>query len=69
MEISAAIAKSETDYTVFIVKETLFCKVYEKSAWRFNELIKPYKPIKKHIKKFTKDLLRLVFRKLCLTTL
>jgi hypothetical protein len=36
MNIEEAVAKSAESLTIFIVKEALFCNVYEESAWRFN---------------------------------
>jgi hypothetical protein len=37
--------------------------VYEQSAWRFIELIKPYKPIKKRIKKLNMEVVSIGFPK------
>jgi len=51
MEIREAVEKSCGSLTICIIKEALFCKVYEESAWRFTTLLKPYKPICKFGKK------------------
>ena len=45
------------------MKEALFCHVYEQSAWRFAELIKPYKASKKRIKKLSMDVVSIGFPK------
>jgi hypothetical protein len=63
MGIQEAVAKSAESLTIYIVKEALFCNVYEQSAWRFIELIKPYKPIKKRVKKLNMDVVSIGFPK------
>jgi len=63
MGIEEALAKSSESLTIFIVKEALFCNVYEHSAWRFIELIKPYKPIKKRFKKLNMEVVSIGFPK------
>ena len=63
MGIQEAVAKSAESLTIFIVKEALFCNVYEESAWRFIELVKPYKPIKKRVKKLKMDVVSIGFPK------
>ena len=63
MGIQEAVAKSAESLTIYIVKEALFCNVYEESAWRFVELIKPYKPIKKRVKKLNMDVVSIGFPK------
>jgi len=63
MTIEEAVAKSSESLILFIVKETLFCNVYEQSAWRFVELIKPYKPSKKCVKKLNMDVVSIGFPK------
>jgi hypothetical protein len=63
MTIDEAVTKSAENLTIFIVKEALFCNVYEQSAWRFIELIKPYKPIKKRVKKLNMDVVSIGFPK------
>ena len=64
MTIDEAVTKSAESLTIYIVKEALFCNVYEQSAWRFIELIKPYKPIKKRVKKLNMDVVSIGFPKL-----
>jgi len=49
--------------TIYIVKEALFCRVYEESAWRFYVQLRRYKPIVKHIKKISADVVSLGFPK------
>jgi hypothetical protein len=63
MNIEEAVAKSAENLTIFIVKEALFCNVYEESAWRFIALVKPYKPIKKRVKKLNMDVVSIGFPK------
>lgn len=63
MSIREAVEKSGESFTIFIVKEALFCKVYEESAWRFIELVKPYKPGKKRVKKLNMDVVSIGFPK------
>ena len=63
MGIQEAVAKSAESLTIYIVKEALFCNVYEESAWRFIELVKPYKPIKKRVKKLNMDVVSIGFPK------
>ena len=63
MTIDEAVTKSAESLTIFIVKEALFCNVYEQSAWRFIELIKPYKPIRKRVKKLNMDVVSIGFPK------
>ena len=63
MGIQEAVAKSSESLTIYIVEEALFCNVYEQSAWRFVELIKPYKPIKKRVKKLNMDVVSIGFPK------
>jgi len=41
----------------------LFCNVYEESAWRFLEFVKPYKPTKKRVKKLNIDVVSIGFPK------
>jgi len=64
MNIEEAVEKSAESLTIYIIKEALFCNVYEESAWRFIELIKPYKPIKKRVKKLNMDVVSIGFPKL-----
>ena len=63
MNIEEAVEKSAESLTIYIIKEALFCNVYEESAWRFIELIKPYKPIKKRVKKLNMDVVSIGFPK------
>jgi hypothetical protein len=69
MTIQESISKSTEEVTIFIVKEALFCNVYEESAWRFSEFIKPYKPAKKTIKKLNMDVVSIGFPKSQLSSL
>lgn len=61
MGISEALKTSGKPLTIFIIKEALFCHVYEESAWRFSEMIKPYKPVRRNIKKLNKEIVSLGF--------
>lgn len=63
MRIDEAISKSSEPLTIFIVKDALFCNVYEESAWRFSEFIKPYKPTRKRVKKLNMDVVSIGFPK------
>jgi hypothetical protein len=63
MTIQESIKKSSASLAVFIVKEALFCTVYEESAWRFVHAIRPYKPVKKFIKKLGAEVVLLGFPK------
>ena len=69
MTIDEAVTKSAESLTIYIAKEALFCNVYEQSAWRFIELIKPYKPIKKRVKKLNMDVVSIGFPKSQLTAI
>lgn len=69
MDIREAVEKSNEKLTVFIVKEALFCKAYEESAWRFVALIKPYKPSRKSVKKLNMDVVSIGFPKSQLSTI
>jgi hypothetical protein len=61
MGIQEALARSSESLTICVVKEALFCNVYEQSAWRFIEFIKPYKPIKKRVKKLDMEVVSIGF--------
>ena len=63
VRIYEAILKTSYPFTIFIVKEVLFCTVYERSAWRFAHKVRPYKPVKKHIKKLGREIVSLGFLK------
>ena len=63
MNIEEAVAKSAESLTIFIMKEALFCNVNEEGAWRFIELVKPYTPIKKRVKKLI-QIYKVIFTKL-----
>jgi len=51
MTIKDSIEKSVKPFTIFVVKEALFCTVYEQSAWRFAHAVRPNKSVKKFVKK------------------
>jgi hypothetical protein len=63
MEIREAIEKSCGSLSICIIKEALFCTVYEESAWRFVHAIRPYKPLKKLVKKIGAEVVSLGFPK------
>lgn len=63
MEVSEIIGLSGEPNCIYIVKEALFCKVYEESAWRFHAFIRPFKPVKKFVKKYRKDIVTIGFPK------
>jgi len=63
MEVSEIIGLSGEPDCIYIVKEALFCKVYEESAWRFHAFIRPFKPVKKFVKKYRKDIITIGFPK------
>ncbi len=63
VRIDEAILKTSYPFTIFIVKEALFCTVYEQSAWRFAHAVKSYKPVKKFVKKLGAEVVSLGFPK------
>ncbi len=63
MDVSEIIRASGGPNCIYIVKEALFCKVYEESAWRFHAFIRPYKPVKKYVRKYGKELVTIGFPK------
>ena len=63
MEIRNALERSCDQGIVCIIKEALFCKVYQESAWRFTSLIKPYKISCKYVKKLDLEVVSVGFPK------
>jgi len=63
MNIREAIEKSCDRHTICIVKEALFCKVYEESAWRFVTFVKQNQPGSKYVKKVDMDVVSIGFPK------
>jgi hypothetical protein len=63
MTIQESIEQSAEPLTIFIVKEALFCTVYEQSAWLFVHLVRPYKPVKKFVKKLAAEVVSMGFPK------
>jgi hypothetical protein len=61
MEIEEAVKRSLDDGVIFIVKEALFCQAFEKSAWRFCAFLKPYKAVKKAVKKMKGEVVSIGF--------
>ena len=63
MTIKDSIEKSVKPFTIFVVKEALFCKVHEQSAWCFAHAVRPYKSVKKFVKKLGSEVVSLGFPK------
>ncbi|MBW6459767.1 MAG: hypothetical protein K0B08_04265 [Bacteroidales bacterium] len=69
MDVTEIIARSKEDKTILIIQEALFCKVYEESAWRFVHWLRPYKAIKKFVKKLNQEIVSIGFPKKALDTI
>lgn len=63
MTTAEIIGLSREEKCIYIVKEALFCKVYEESAWRFVLLLRSYKPCKKFFKNINQEIVSIGFPK------
>jgi len=61
MKLEKILAFSNKSNEIVLLKQALFCKVYEESAWQFCKLIKAYKPVKQYIKKLNKEVISIGF--------